>query len=82
MCSFSGDCNILGVPYKVGDLMGIATSYCLECRCAIRKMYCSPKCCFHNVDYDMTPSEQLAATRYPKTPVRHPLSHLITEFTA
>ncbi|GFU57723.1 uncharacterized protein TNCV_3638741 [Trichonephila clavipes] len=42
----TGDCSVLGVPYRTGDLMGIATKFCLECRCGQQNMFCSPKCCF------------------------------------
>ncbi|KAG8201456.1 hypothetical protein JTE90_024326 [Oedothorax gibbosus] len=75
----SGDCNILGVPYKTGDLMGIATSFCLECRCAERKLYCSPRCCFNYAKYHMSPIEKMVAAQRLVVPLKNPLRHLLEE---
>ncbi|XP_042898421.1 uncharacterized protein [Parasteatoda tepidariorum] len=69
-----GDCNVLGVPYKTGDLMGVASSFCMECRCGKQNMFCSPRCCFQYADFNenTTLREQQQYFR----PQPHPLHYL------
>jgi len=40
-------CTILGVKYGLGDVIGVATDPCMECRCAAGDLFCSPRCCFN-----------------------------------
>lgn len=71
------DCRILGVPYKTGDLVGVASHSCLECRCARNELYCSPRCCFSRLDLGDKPSAVMRAlSRGSRIPERHPLDHL------
>ncbi|KAF8791180.1 uncharacterized protein LOC129959638 [Argiope bruennichi] len=72
----AGDCTVLGVPYRTGDLMGIATKFCLECRCGRQNMFCSPRCCFKHASLHENVSDREAAVRGPVTPDKHPLYHL------
>ncbi|XP_018009879.1 uncharacterized protein LOC108667371 [Hyalella azteca] len=39
-------CTILGVKYNLGEVVGVASDACMECRCAAGDLYCSPRCCF------------------------------------
>jgi len=39
-------CTILGVKYGLGEVVGVASTPCLECRCAAGDLFCSPRCCF------------------------------------
>jgi len=39
-------CTILGVKYGLGEVVGVATTPCMECRCAAGDLFCSPRCCF------------------------------------
>ncbi|CAG0921412.1 unnamed protein product [Notodromas monacha] len=38
-------CDILGIRYEVGEVIGVASDLCMECRCAAQALFCSPKCC-------------------------------------
>ncbi|GIY04129.1 uncharacterized protein CEXT_476081 [Caerostris extrusa] len=71
-----GDCTVLGVPYRTGDLMGIATKFCLECRCGRQNMFCSPRCCFKHANLYENATERIAAERGPRIPDKHPLYHI------
>lgn len=79
-------CTILGVRYHLGDVVGIATDVCQECRCAAQSLYCSPKCCFKAAPFQI--NEQLIRS-YEDTPasntndpvVQHPLHFVQSEFT-
>ncbi|CAL4131468.1 unnamed protein product [Meganyctiphanes norvegica] len=46
-------CTILGVKYNLGEVIGVATDVCMECRCAAGNMYCSPKCCFQHSPFKL-----------------------------
>jgi len=77
-------CTILGVRYDLGDVVGIATDVCQECRCAAQSLYCSPKCCFKAAPFQI--SEQLirsyenTSSGDPNDPaVQHPLHFVQSE---
>lgn len=79
-------CTILGVRYHLGDVVGIATDVCQECRCAAQSLYCSPKCCFKAAAFQI--NEQVIRS-YEDTPavnpndpaVQHPLHFVQSEFS-
>ncbi|GAB6030876.1 hypothetical protein CHUAL_007708 [Chamberlinius hualienensis] len=80
-------CDILGVKYGIGELVGVASDPCMECRCALDSLYCSPKCCFQpSVDEKLSdsltdPSKASRADDPIWLPVlANPLMHLKSEF--
>jgi len=78
-------CTILGVRYELGDVVGIATDVCQECRCAAQSLYCSPKCCFKVAPFQINDQHIRA---YQNTPtgnsnepvVQHPLHFVQSQF--
>ena len=46
------DCVIRGIAYFTGETIGVASSNCLECRCAKNSMYCTPLCCLRKTSVD------------------------------
>lgn len=74
-------CTILGVKYNLGEVIGVASDVCMECRCAAGKMYCSPKCCFLPSPFLLTPEHhQTFARRQPDPPSPHPLSYVRNQY--
>lgn len=74
-------CDILGVEYKVGELVGVASDPCMECRCALDSLYCSPKCCFQPAETLQDASKASRSDDVNWYPVlSNPLKHLRTEF--
>jgi len=49
------DCTILGVKYQLGQVVGVASDQCQECRCAAQSLWCSPKCCFKPAPFEIVP---------------------------
>ncbi|XP_069178151.1 uncharacterized protein [Procambarus clarkii] len=74
-------CTILGVKYNLGEVIGVASDVCMECRCAAGKMFCSPKCCFLPSPLHLTERHQLAFARRQPDPSRpHPLSYVRNQY--
>lgn len=66
-------CRLLGVTYQIGEVIGVASDYCMQCRCASQAMFCSPRCCFYNLRQRSIGLDP-ATTRGPTPgPRRHPL---------
>lgn len=74
-------CTILGVVYYLGEVIGVASDVCMECRCAAGKMFCSPRCCFLPSPLAISPSRQHAlSSRQPDAPKPHPLSYVRNQY--
>uniref|UniRef100_T1JB94 VWFC domain-containing protein n=1 Tax=Strigamia maritima TaxID=126957 RepID=T1JB94_STRMM len=73
-------CEILGVKYRIGELVGVATDPCLECRCALDALYCSPKCCFQPAEPDDDVAQQIQRSDGHKPLQHNPLQHLRSDF--
>ncbi|XP_042884137.1 uncharacterized protein LOC122260793 [Penaeus japonicus] len=75
-------CMILGVKYNLGEVIGVASDVCMECRCAAGNMYCSPKCCFLPSPFTLTSQHhQEFSTRPQEAPSPHPLSYVRNQYT-
>ncbi|KAK4311773.1 hypothetical protein Pmani_016730 [Petrolisthes manimaculis] len=74
-------CTILGVVYNLGEVIGVASDVCMECRCAAGKMFCSPRCCFLPSPLSLTSSqEHRLASRQLDPPKPHPLSYVRNQY--
>lgn len=77
-------CVILGVRYDVGDVIGIATDVCQECRCAAQALFCSPKCCFNPAPLrrltgdDVNNLVRSSADNAPQRIAPHPLHSIMS----
>lgn len=70
-------CTILGVKYNLGEVIGVASSVCMECRCAAGKMFCSPRCCFLPSPLSLTIAHLNSLTSAGSPPPRpHPLHYI------
>ncbi|KAL7635455.1 UNVERIFIED_CONTAM: hypothetical protein RMT77_014524 [Armadillidium vulgare] len=77
-------CTVFGVPYNLGEVIGVASDVCMECRCAAGEMFCSPKCCFLPSPFSVgTPGENalfvLGRSRDAMRPP-HPLHYVRNQF--
>jgi len=71
-------CSILGVKYQLGEVIGVASDNCLECRCAAQALFCSPKCCFFAVEERLLrEGRQVRAEDDKRRP--HPLHTLLRD---
>ncbi|XP_068231080.1 uncharacterized protein [Palaemon carinicauda] len=74
-------CMVLGVKYNLGEVIGVASGVCMECRCAAGKMFCSPKCCFLPSPFELTSRDtQLLSDRPEEAAAPHPLSYVRNQF--
>ncbi|KAK8725203.1 hypothetical protein OTU49_010754 [Cherax quadricarinatus] len=74
-------CTILGVKYNLGEVIGVASDVCMECRCAAGKMFCSPRCCFLPSPLHLSLNHQQAlASRGPLPARPHPLSYVRNQY--
>ncbi|XP_042210250.1 uncharacterized protein LOC121858080 [Homarus americanus] len=74
-------CTILGVKYNLGEVIGVASDVCMECRCAAGKMFCSPRCCFLPSPFQLSLNHQEALTSRQPGPARpHPLSYVRNQY--
>ncbi|XP_043233270.1 uncharacterized protein LOC122387267 [Amphibalanus amphitrite] len=71
-------CSILGVKYELGEVIGVASDNCLECRCAAQAMFCSPKCCFFALEERLL-REGRRSSPDQEPPRPHPLQAYIIE---
>lgn len=70
-------CTILGVRYNLGEVIGVASDVCMECRCAAGKMFCSPRCCFLPSPLSLTIALLQDLAGNPPPPARpHPLHYI------
>ncbi|KAF2349977.1 hypothetical protein FHG87_019271 [Trinorchestia longiramus] len=74
-------CTILGVQYQLGEVVGVASDPCMECRCAAGDLFCSPRCCF--LPAPLTPNrlqvqqhEQNVLYQVSNLPPPHPLYNI------
>lgn len=70
-------CTILGVKYNLGEVIGVASDVCMECRCAAGRMFCSPRCCFlpSPLTLSLAHLEDLISAA-PPPPRPHPLHYI------
>ncbi|XP_037087133.1 uncharacterized protein LOC119107700 [Pollicipes pollicipes] len=71
-------CSIMGVRYELGEVIGVASDNCLECRCAAQAMFCSPKCCFFALEERLL-REGRQASADERLPRPHPLQALLRQ---
>ncbi|RWS14661.1 filaggrin-like protein [Dinothrombium tinctorium] len=75
-----GDCVIRGISYFTGEIIGVATSNCLECRCAKNSMYCTPLCCYEHTTSVEEEAEKKYRFQQEKRPLDpNPLAHISEE---
>lgn len=74
----SNDCTILGVRYELGQVVGVASDPCQECRCAAQSLFCSPKCCFlpSQLDSRRLGQEPYDEYRALQPLAQHPLAYV------
>lgn len=74
-------CMVLGIKYNLGEVIGVASGVCMECRCAAGKMFCSPKCCFLPSPFDLTHRHTQQLSSKPQDPpAPHPLSYVRNQY--
>ncbi|XP_045136409.1 LOW QUALITY PROTEIN: uncharacterized protein LOC123519304 [Portunus trituberculatus] len=70
-------CTILGVKYNLGEVIGVASDMCMECRCAAGRMFCSPRCCFLPSPLTLTLAHlDILTSAAPPPPRPHPLHYI------
>lgn len=75
-------CSILGVRYELGEVVGVATDSCQECRCAAQSLFCSPKCCFKPAPLQLAGDtiRFLEQGIDPQEGPQHPLYYIQSEY--
>lgn len=79
-------CTILGIHYQLGEVIGVATDVCRECRCAAQSLFCSPKCCFKPAPLQQVTGDFVRVLEQSPAPAsgleapRHPLHYIKSEF--
>ncbi|KAI9557034.1 hypothetical protein GHT06_016831 [Daphnia sinensis] len=79
-------CTILGIHYQLGEVIGVATDVCRECRCAAQSLFCSPKCCFKPAPLQQVTGDFVRVLEQSPAPASaleaplHPLHYIKSEF--
>jgi len=70
---------IRGIAYLTGEIIGVASNNCLECRCAKNSMYCTPLCCFKRASVNEDLNNYRANRNEDRLSDPNPLAHLNEE---